>query len=49
DLGARHPRTARLLCGFMGLPSDGSASALRRAGRALPFVRLESDPPRPFV
>ncbi|MFF9102519.1 nitroreductase family deazaflavin-dependent oxidoreductase [Streptomyces rubrogriseus] len=49
DYGARRPRTARRLCAFMGLPSDGSASALRRAGRAIPFVRLESDPPRPFV
>ncbi|WP_446034122.1 nitroreductase family deazaflavin-dependent oxidoreductase [Streptomyces olivaceus] len=40
--GARHPRTARRLCGFMHLPADGSPSALRHAGRAIPFVRLES-------
>ncbi|PPS91263.1 nitroreductase family deazaflavin-dependent oxidoreductase [Streptomyces sp. MH60] len=41
--GARHPRTARRLCAFMRLPSDGSVTALRRAGRAIPFVRLESE------
>ncbi|MFJ6689059.1 nitroreductase family deazaflavin-dependent oxidoreductase [Streptomyces sp. NPDC091294] len=47
EYGARHPRTARRLCAFMRLPADGSATALRRAGRAIPFVRLESDvPPR---
>ncbi|MFA3873447.1 nitroreductase family deazaflavin-dependent oxidoreductase [Streptomyces sp. MMCC 100] len=47
EYGARRPRTARRLCAFMGLPADGSASALRRAGHATPFVRLESDtPPR---
>lgn len=47
EYGARHPRTARRLCAFMGLPADGSAASLRRAGRAIPFVRLESEtPPR---
>ncbi|MFG3321138.1 nitroreductase family deazaflavin-dependent oxidoreductase [Streptomyces sp. NPDC048171] len=42
--GRRHPRTARRLCAFMGLPADGSAPSLRGAGRAIPFVRLESGP-----
>ncbi|MBQ0886004.1 nitroreductase family deazaflavin-dependent oxidoreductase [Streptomyces sp. RM72] len=45
EYGARHPRTARRLCAFMRLPSDGSAAALHRAGRAIPFVRLESQSP----
>ncbi|MFI1753208.1 nitroreductase/quinone reductase family protein [Streptomyces sp. NPDC020571] len=40
--GARHPRAARRLCAFARLPSDGSVTASRRAGRAIPFVRLES-------
>ncbi|MFK4547817.1 deazaflavin-dependent oxidoreductase (nitroreductase family) [Streptomyces tendae] len=46
EYGARHPRTARRLCAFMRLPADGSATSLRRAGRAIPFVRLESESPR---
>ncbi|MFJ5277705.1 nitroreductase family deazaflavin-dependent oxidoreductase [Streptomyces parvulus] len=45
--GRRHPRTARRLCAFMGLPMDGSAPSLRGAGRSIPFVRLESGPPSP--
>ncbi|MFD5216532.1 nitroreductase family deazaflavin-dependent oxidoreductase [Streptomyces tendae] len=45
EYGARHPRTARRLCAFMRLPADGSPTSLRRAGRAIPFVRLESDSP----
>ncbi|MFG3111357.1 nitroreductase family deazaflavin-dependent oxidoreductase [Streptomyces tendae] len=45
EYGARHPRTARRLCAFMRLPADGSATSLRRAGRAIPFVRLESEAP----
>ncbi|MGW7527319.1 nitroreductase family deazaflavin-dependent oxidoreductase [Streptomyces sp. NPDC054783] len=36
----RHPRTARRLCAFMGLPSDGGEAAFREAGRLIPFVRL---------
>ncbi|GAA2489603.1 hypothetical protein GCM10023100_06600 [Actinocorallia cavernae] len=40
--GRRHPRTARRLCAFMGLPADGSEAGLREAGRAIPFVRLET-------
>ncbi|MFC8223157.1 nitroreductase family deazaflavin-dependent oxidoreductase [Streptomyces sp. NPDC057362] len=41
--GREHPRTARRLCGYLGLPADGTESALREAGRAIPFVRLKSD------
>ncbi|WP_282086664.1 nitroreductase family deazaflavin-dependent oxidoreductase [Streptomyces tendae] len=43
EYGARRPRTARRLCAFVRLPADGSATSLRRAGRAIPFVRLESE------
>ncbi|MFJ4273522.1 nitroreductase family deazaflavin-dependent oxidoreductase [Streptomyces coelicoflavus] len=43
DYGRRHPRTARRLCAHLGLPADGSESALREAGRTIPFVRLETD------
>ncbi|MFF7794547.1 nitroreductase family deazaflavin-dependent oxidoreductase [Streptomyces sp. NPDC007991] len=42
DYARRHPRTARRLCAFMGLPHDGGEASLREAGRAVPFVRLES-------
>ncbi|WP_431329739.1 nitroreductase family deazaflavin-dependent oxidoreductase [Streptomyces sp. IPPR8] len=41
--GLRHPRTARRLCAYLGLPADGTESALREAGRMIPFVRLETD------
>ncbi|CAL9631700.1 nitroreductase family deazaflavin-dependent oxidoreductase [Streptomyces sp. enrichment culture] len=41
--GRRHPRTARRLCAYLGLPADGTESALREAGRTIPFVRLETD------
>ncbi|QOV34529.1 nitroreductase family deazaflavin-dependent oxidoreductase [Streptomyces ferrugineus] len=40
--GHRHPRTARRLCAFMGLPADGGKASFREAGRAIPFVRLEA-------
>lgn len=39
-----HPRTARRLCAFMGFEIDGSADSYRRAGRRIPFVRLEAAP-----
>jgi len=42
DYARRHPRTARRLCSFMGLPVDGSAQAYREAGAAIPFVRLDT-------
>lgn len=42
DYARRHPRTARRLCAFMGLPADGSETSFRDAGRAIPFVRLEA-------
>ncbi|MBJ6642951.1 nitroreductase family deazaflavin-dependent oxidoreductase [Streptomyces griseoincarnatus] len=42
DYARRHPRTARRLCAFMGLPVDGSDESFRAAGRAIPFVRLEA-------
>ncbi|MEU9654484.1 nitroreductase family deazaflavin-dependent oxidoreductase [Streptomyces sp. NPDC048110] len=41
--GRRHPRTARRLCAYLGLPADGTETALREAGRTIPFVRLETD------
>ncbi len=40
----RHPRAARRLCAFMGLPTDGSEASFREAGRAIPFVRLDAAP-----
>ncbi|MFG3165100.1 nitroreductase family deazaflavin-dependent oxidoreductase [Streptomyces sp. NPDC048232] len=43
DYGRRHPRTARRLCAYLGLPADGTESALREAGRGIPFVRLDTD------
>ncbi|MEU0337503.1 nitroreductase family deazaflavin-dependent oxidoreductase [Streptomyces bobili] len=42
DYARRHPRTARRLCAFMGLPVDGSETSFRAAGRVIPFVRLEA-------
>lgn len=39
-----HPRTARRLCAFMGFDVDGSADSYRRAGRRIPFVRLDAAP-----
>ncbi|MFF8248364.1 nitroreductase family deazaflavin-dependent oxidoreductase [Streptomyces griseus] len=40
-----HPRTARRLLAFTGLDvADGSTDAYRRAGRAIPFVRLDAAP-----
>lgn len=42
DYARRHPRTARRLCGFMGLPVDGGEASFREAGKAIPFVRLEA-------
>ncbi|WP_405956608.1 nitroreductase family deazaflavin-dependent oxidoreductase [Streptomyces phaeochromogenes] len=38
----RHPRTARRLCAYMGLPVDGGEASYRDAGRAIPFVRLDA-------
>ncbi|MFE9696217.1 nitroreductase family deazaflavin-dependent oxidoreductase [Streptomyces sp. NPDC006270] len=39
------PRTARRLCSFMGFDvADGSADSYRRAGRRIPFVRLDAAP-----
>ncbi|MFB8759290.1 nitroreductase family deazaflavin-dependent oxidoreductase [Streptomyces nigra] len=42
DYARRHPRVARRLCAFMGLPVDGGEESFRSAGRAIPFVRLEA-------
>lgn len=42
DYARRRPRTARRLCGYMGLPVDGTEAAYRDAGRATPFVRLDT-------
>ncbi|MFH9610664.1 nitroreductase family deazaflavin-dependent oxidoreductase [Streptomyces sp. NPDC017448] len=40
-----HPRTARRLCAFMGFDvADGGADSYRRAGRGIPFVRLDAAP-----
>lgn len=41
--GRRHPRIARRLCAFMGLPHEGTDAGFRTAGRAIPFVRLDAD------
>ncbi|MFJ9119189.1 nitroreductase family deazaflavin-dependent oxidoreductase [Streptomyces sp. NPDC102394] len=40
----RHPRTARRLCAFMGIPSTGPDTGFREAGRSIPFVRLSPAP-----
>ena len=40
----RHPRTARRLCAFTGLPPDGTNAGFRKAGRTIPFVRLDAGP-----
>ncbi|MBD0841464.1 nitroreductase family deazaflavin-dependent oxidoreductase [Streptomyces sp. TRM68416] len=42
DYARRHPRAARRLCSFMGLPVDGREASYREAGRAVPFVRLDA-------
>lgn len=39
----RHPKAARKLCAFMGFAVDGSVEGYRRAGEAIPFVRLVED------
>ncbi|WP_437064330.1 nitroreductase/quinone reductase family protein [Streptomyces sp. enrichment culture] len=38
----RHPRTARRLCAYPGLPANGSEAPFRAARRAIPFVRLDA-------
>jgi deazaflavin-dependent oxidoreductase (nitroreductase family) len=43
DYARRHPRMARRLCAFMGVPADGGDTSCREAGRAIPFVRLDAD------
>ncbi|WP_416986049.1 nitroreductase family deazaflavin-dependent oxidoreductase [Streptomyces sp. T028] len=48
EYARRHPRAARRLCGFLGLPADRGDRSYREAGRAIPFVRLEAfDPQHP--
>ncbi|MEU3933100.1 nitroreductase family deazaflavin-dependent oxidoreductase [Streptomyces sp. NPDC029044] len=42
DYACRHPRSARRLCAFMGIPLDGGEASFREAGQAIPFVRLEA-------
>ncbi len=42
DYARRHPRTAHRLCAYLGLPVDGGEAAYRDAGRAIPFVRLDT-------
>lgn len=42
----RHPRAARVLCRYLGLPSDGTPEGYREAGRKIPFVRLVEFPER---
>ncbi|WP_181765044.1 nitroreductase family deazaflavin-dependent oxidoreductase [Streptomyces albidus (ex Kaewkla and Franco 2022)] len=41
--GRRHPRTARRLCAFMGLPAEGTDAGFRTAGQVIPFIRLDVD------
>ncbi|MEU6854068.1 nitroreductase family deazaflavin-dependent oxidoreductase [Actinacidiphila alni] len=40
DYAPRHPRAARALCHYLGLPADGTPDSYRAAGRQIPFVRL---------
>ncbi|WP_433889412.1 nitroreductase family deazaflavin-dependent oxidoreductase [Streptomyces sp. CA-111067] len=40
EYAPRHPRAARALCRYLGLPSDGTPESYRAAGRQIPFVRL---------
>ncbi|MDX2682649.1 nitroreductase family deazaflavin-dependent oxidoreductase [Streptomyces soliscabiei] len=46
DYARHHPRTARRLCAFLGLPADDGEMSYREAGRVIPFVRLEAFDPR---
>ncbi|MGW4298431.1 nitroreductase family deazaflavin-dependent oxidoreductase [Streptomyces sp. NPDC004646] len=39
----RRPRAARRLCSFLNIPCDGTESGFREAGRAISFVRLDTD------
>lgn len=41
----KHPRAARILCRYMGLPSDGTRKGFR-PGELIPFVRPEVSGPR---
>ncbi|MEV4333513.1 nitroreductase family deazaflavin-dependent oxidoreductase [Streptomyces sp. NPDC049597] len=41
EYASAHPRLAKHLCAYMGFSVDGSPDAFRRAGRSIPFVRLE--------
>ena len=40
EYAPHHPRVARALCRYLGLPSDGTPAGFRAAGREIPFVRL---------
>jgi deazaflavin-dependent oxidoreductase (nitroreductase family) len=46
DYARRHPRAARRLCAFMGIPVDGGEASYHAAGREIPFVRLDGNAPR---
>lgn len=38
------PASAALACAFMNVDVDGSTDSYRRAGRRIPFARLDSAP-----
>ncbi|MFD7664748.1 nitroreductase family deazaflavin-dependent oxidoreductase [Streptomyces sp. NPDC059788] len=38
--GAKHPKAAKSLTGYMGFEADGTAEGYRQAGEHIPFVRL---------
>ncbi|WP_155055629.1 nitroreductase family deazaflavin-dependent oxidoreductase [Streptomyces blattellae] len=42
EYAQRHPRTARRLCAYTGLPVDRGEESYREAGRDIPFVRLDA-------
>lgn len=37
-----HPHLAKRLCAYMGFTADGSIEGFRRAGKSIPFARLEA-------
>ncbi|MFJ4790878.1 nitroreductase family deazaflavin-dependent oxidoreductase [Streptomyces sp. NPDC088794] len=46
EYACRHPRTARRLCTFMSLRTDGTEASYRKVGREIPFVRLAGETTR---
>ncbi|MFI5808555.1 nitroreductase family deazaflavin-dependent oxidoreductase [Streptomyces sp. NPDC051561] len=44
EYAPKRPRAARLLCSYMGFPTDGSTETFQAAGEQIPFVRMELIP-----